>query len=148
MEFLLKTIPFSVDHLNSDAERSKRDVCRGSPSDSISIPIERIIEIFSDGHPSVVGTALWTFAQLGIADLMGEQNRPLTAKELSQLNDNHWHAESLYRLLRVVADTDFIQTIESTIEQDKDDRRPEERVRFQLSEHVHSRGKMGMRSNS
>ena len=65
---------------------------------------------------------------------MGEQGRPLAARELSQLKDNHWHAEYLHTLLRAVADADFIQTIQATAGQDSDDRLPEERVRFQLTE--------------
>ncbi|CAF5211844.1 unnamed protein product, partial [Rotaria magnacalcarata] len=54
---------------------------------------------------------VWTFCELGIADIMADYQAPITAKQLSQLNGNTWNAEFLYRLLRVIADVDIVKEI-------------------------------------
>ena len=77
---------------------------------------------------------VWAFAELGIADLMGEYKKPISAKELCQLNGNNWNAEYLYRLLRVVADVDIVRTINSTDDSVTDDTHPEETIKFQLTD--------------
>jgi hypothetical protein len=72
-------------------------------------------------------TALWTFAELGIADLFPEDGTPTTAEELAQKQG--WDSEYLYRLFRVVADADIVREIKTdeTIQ-------PERTSRFQLTE--------------
>ena len=53
--------------------------------------------------------AVWTFAELGIADMMADVEGPITALELSRRASQHWNAEYLFRLLRLVADTDIVK---------------------------------------
>ena len=64
-------------------------------------------------------TAVWTFAELGIADLLGATDSEHTADELAQKQG--WNTEFLYRLLRLVADADIVREIKSneTIEPEK-----------------------------
>jgi len=59
----------------------------------------------------LIETAIWTFAELGIADLLAAADTPQTADELAQKQG--WNSEYLYRLLRVVADSDIVRVIES-----------------------------------
>lgn len=56
--------------------------------------------------------AIWTFAELGIADLLAAAGTPQTANELAQKQG--WNSELLYRLLRLVADADIVREIQST----------------------------------
>ena len=77
--------------------------------------------------------AVWTFTELGIADLMANHQAPITASELSRLNGNHWNAEFLYRLLRVTADADLVK-ISSTADQQEGEGHPEDAIRFQLTD--------------
>ncbi|CAF2737313.1 unnamed protein product [Rotaria sp. Silwood2] len=64
-------------------------------------------------------TAVWTFAELGIADHLAAADAPQTAEELAQKQG--WNIEYLYRLLRTVADADIVREIISneTIEPEK-----------------------------
>ena len=77
---------------------------------------------------------VWAFAELGLADLMFDYGKPITAKQLSQLNGNDCNAENLYRLLRVAADANLIEPISSTNETDKDEGHPEEVLQYQLTD--------------
>ncbi|CAF1332649.1 unnamed protein product [Adineta ricciae] len=77
----------------------------------------------------VVEYAIWTFCELGIADLMNNHKMPITALELSQLHDNNWNAEYLYRLLRVIADSGIIT---QTNTDEKHLSQPEQTIRFEL----------------
>ena len=72
--------------------------------------------------------AVWTFAELGIADLMAECQRPITALELSQRAGQQWNAEYLYRLLRVVADADLVRECHTA------DTNPIETITYQLTD--------------
>jgi hypothetical protein len=72
-------------------------------------------------------TAIWTFAELGIADLLAASNQPLTADELAK--QQGWNSEYLYRLLRFVADVDIVRELES-IETNE----PEKTNHFELTE--------------
>jgi hypothetical protein len=56
-----------------------------------------------------IDRAVWTFAELGIADLMADCQGPITALQLSQRGGEQWNAEYLYRLLRVVSDADIVK---------------------------------------
>jgi hypothetical protein len=56
-------------------------------------------------------TAVWTFAELGVADLLAAADTPQTADELAQKQG--WNSEFLYRLLRLVADADIVREIKS-----------------------------------
>ena len=78
--------------------------------------------------------AIWTFCELGIADLMAGYQAPVTALELSQLNGNNWNAEFLYRLLRIIADADIITQFNANNENLNEDSHPENIIRFQLTE--------------
>ncbi|CAF4788670.1 unnamed protein product [Rotaria sp. Silwood1] len=78
--------------------------------------------------------AVWTFCELGIADLMADHQAPITASELSQLNENSWNAEFLYRLLRVIADADIIKEINNDGHNSNKYSHPEEMIRFQLTD--------------
>ncbi|CAF3816992.1 unnamed protein product, partial [Adineta steineri] len=71
---------------------------------------------------------VWTFAELGIADLFAAVDKPQTAEELAKKQG--WNSEYLYRLLRTVTDADIVREIKSdqTIE-------PEKKNRFELTEH-------------
>ncbi|CAF0879856.1 unnamed protein product [Adineta steineri] len=71
---------------------------------------------------------VWTFAELGIADLFAAVDKPQTAEELAKKQG--WNSEYLYRLLRTVTDADIVREIKSdqTIE-------PEKTNRFELTEH-------------
>jgi hypothetical protein len=78
--------------------------------------------------------AIWSFCELGIADLMADYQHPITALELSQLNGNSWNAEFLYRLLRVIADADIVKESNADGENSNKYDHPEETIRFQLTE--------------
>ncbi|CAF4251364.1 unnamed protein product [Rotaria sp. Silwood2] len=78
--------------------------------------------------------ALWTFAELGIADLMAQHKMPLTATELSQLNGNDWNSEFLYRLLRAAADADIVREINVNDTNYETVGNPEHENRFQLTD--------------
>ncbi|CAF2100288.1 unnamed protein product [Rotaria magnacalcarata] len=54
-------------------------------------------------------TAIWTFAELGVADLLEAANTPQTADELAQKQG--WNSDYLYRLLRAVADANIVREI-------------------------------------
>ena len=84
-------------------------------------------------HRAFAGV-VWAFAELGLADLMFDYGKPITAKQLSQLNGNDWNAENLYRLLRVAADIDLIEIIKSNdvVSSEKD--LPEETIQYQLTD--------------
>jgi hypothetical protein len=71
-------------------------------------------------------TALWTFAELGVADLFPEDDTPQTADELAQKQG--WNSEYLYRLLRAVADIDIVREIKTN-----ESVQPEKENRFQLT---------------
>jgi hypothetical protein len=75
----------------------------------------------------VLETTIWTFAELGIADLLAAAGTPQTADEIAQKQG--WNTEILYRVLRSVADADIVREIKSnqTIE-------PEKSNRFELTE--------------
>ncbi|CAF2120157.1 unnamed protein product [Rotaria magnacalcarata] len=80
---------------------------------------------------------VWTFCELGIADIMADYQAPITAKQLSQLNGNTWNAEFLYRLLRVIADVDIVKEIINNGNDNEDSNRkscPEETVQYQLTD--------------
>ena len=81
-----------------------------------------------------VERALWTFAELGIADLMANHEQPLTAIELSEINGNTWNAEFLYRLLRVVADINIVQQLTLNNEDSTESANPENELRFKLTD--------------
>ena len=72
-------------------------------------------------------TSVWTFTELGIADLLIAADTPQTADEIAQKQG--WNAEFLYRVLRVVSDADIVREIKSnqTIQ-------PEKTNRFELTE--------------
>ena len=84
-------------------------------------------------HRSLERT-LWTFCELGIADLMVDYGRPITALELSQLNGNNWNANFLYRLLRFVADADIVKAVNTSDETANQSDHLEETIRFQLTD--------------
>ena len=75
----------------------------------------------------VLETTIWTFTELGIADLLAAADTPQTADEIAQKQG--WNAEFLYRVLRTVSDADIVREIKSnqTIE-------PEKTNRFELTE--------------
>jgi hypothetical protein len=75
-------------------------------------------------------TVVWTFAELGIADLLQAADKPQTADELAQKQG--WNSEFLYRLLRAVADADIVRELKAdeTLE-------PEKTNRFELTEDGH-----------
>ncbi|CAF2789396.1 unnamed protein product [Rotaria sp. Silwood2] len=77
---------------------------------------------------------VWTFNELGIADLMAQHKMPLTATELSQLNGNDWNSEFLYRLLRAVADADIVREINVNDTNYETVGNPEHENRFQLTD--------------
>jgi hypothetical protein len=72
-------------------------------------------------------TAVWTFAELGIADLLAAVDQPQTADELARKQG--WNSEFLYRLLRAV-------TIPNIVREIKSDQitEPENNHRFELTE--------------
>ncbi|CAF3728763.1 unnamed protein product [Rotaria socialis] len=78
--------------------------------------------------------AVWTFAELGIADLMAAHKVSLTATELSQLNGNDWNAEFVYRLLRAVADADIVKELSVSDLNSQSDICPERVNHFQLTD--------------
>jgi hypothetical protein len=67
-------------------------------------------------------TSVWTFADLGVADLLAAADSPQTANELAQKQG--WNTEFLYRLLRCVADAEIVREIklDQTIESEKTNR--------------------------
>ncbi|CAF4326405.1 unnamed protein product, partial [Adineta steineri] len=71
---------------------------------------------------------VWTFVELGIADIFAAVDKPQTAEELAKKQG--WNSEYLYRLLRTVTDADIVREIKSdqTVE-------PEKTNRFELTEH-------------
>lgn len=75
----------------------------------------------------VLQTAVWTFAELGIADYLADSDGPQTADEIAQKQG--WDSDYLYRLLRTVADLDIVYEIKSN-----QTREPEKTNRFQLTE--------------
>ncbi|CAF0735812.1 unnamed protein product [Rotaria sordida] len=64
-------------------------------------------------------TAVWIFAESGIADHLAAIDAPQTAKEMAQKQG--WDSEFLYRILRTVANADNVREIKSneTIEPEK-----------------------------
>ena len=74
--------------------------------------------------------AIWTFADLGIADLLAAAGTPQTAYELAQKQG--WNGELLYRLLRLVADADIVREIKST-----ENNQLERTNQFELTEDGH-----------
>ena len=77
--------------------------------------------------------AVWTFAELGIADLMADCSEPITARELSQRGGQHWNAENLYRLLRVVADLDIVKECNANQTNPEKDTDPAGSISYQLT---------------
>ncbi|UJR13000.1 hypothetical protein I4U23_000026 [Adineta vaga] len=78
--------------------------------------------------------AIWAFCELNIADLMAQYQKPVTALELSQFGENNWNAKFLYRLLRVIADADIINEIDTGSNVPSMNSCQEETVRFQLTD--------------
>ncbi|CAF3439005.1 unnamed protein product [Rotaria socialis] len=76
---------------------------------------------------SVLETAIWTFAELAIADHLAAANEPQTADEIAKKQG--WNSEYLYRVLRAVVDADIVSEIESSQTME-----PEKTNRFQLTE--------------
>ncbi len=72
-------------------------------------------------------TAVWTFAELGVADLFPQSDTPQTADELAQKQG--WNSEYLYRLLRAVADFDIVREIKAN-----ESVQPEKTNQFQLTD--------------
>ncbi len=72
-------------------------------------------------------TAVWTFAELGVADLFSDDDTPQTADELAQKQG--WNSEYLYRLLRAVADVDIVREIKAN-----QSVQPEKTNQFQLTD--------------
>lgn len=81
-----------------------------------------------------VERAVWTFCELGVADLMVHEQRPITAQELSRSNGNNWNSELLYRLLRVIADAGIVTEVKTNNDNHNTSDRPEETIRFQLTD--------------
>ncbi len=75
-------------------------------------------------------TAVWTFAELGVADLFSDDDTPQTADELAQKQG--WNSEYLYRLLRAVADVDIVREIKTN-----ESVQPEKTNQFQLTDDGH-----------
>ncbi len=75
-------------------------------------------------------TAVWTFAELGVADLFPLNDTPQTADELAQKQG--WNSEYLYRLLRAVADIDIVREIKTN-----ESVQPEKTNQFQLTDDGH-----------
>ncbi len=75
-------------------------------------------------------TAVWTFAELGVANLFPEDDTPQTADELAQKQG--WNSEYLYRLLRAVADVDIVREIKTN-----ESVQPEKTNQFQLTDDGH-----------
>lgn len=78
--------------------------------------------------------AVWTFCELGIADLMVEYQAPITASQLSKLNGNDWNAEFLYRLLRAIADVGIIKQLNKDNEDFNKCVCPEATIQYELTE--------------
>jgi hypothetical protein len=74
-------------------------------------------------------TAVWTFAELGVADLLAAASGPQTADELAR--SQGWNSECLYRILRAVADADIVREIQSD---ERESIEPEKTNRFELTE--------------
>lgn len=74
-------------------------------------------------------TAVWTFAECGIADVLAAASGPQTADELAR--SQGWNSECLYRVLRAVADADIVREIKPD---NTDSIKPEEDHRFELTE--------------
>jgi hypothetical protein len=81
-----------------------------------------------------VERALWTFAKLSIADQMVAHKLPLTAVELSQLNNNNWNINLVYRVLRMMADLNVVKTLPANDGDDDININLEHKKRFQLSD--------------
>mgnify|MGYP000448144376 CR=1 FL=1 len=81
-----------------------------------------------------VERALWAFTELGIPDQMVDHRVPLTAAELSQLNNNNWNATLVYRLLRMMADLDIVKALDSSDETTDVHVDDVQERRFQLTE--------------
>ncbi len=75
----------------------------------------------------ILETAVWTFAELGVADVFPEDDTPQTADELAQKQG--WNSEYLYRLLRAVADVDIVREIKTN-----ESVQPEKTNQFQLTD--------------
>ncbi|CAF4307812.1 unnamed protein product, partial [Adineta steineri] len=73
-------------------------------------------------------TIVWTFAELGIADLFAAVDKPQTAEELARKQGRN--SEYLYRLLRTVTDADIVREIKSDQKIE-----PEKTNRFELTAH-------------
>ena len=72
-------------------------------------------------------TAVWTFAELGVADLFPQDDTPQTADQLAQKQG--WNSEYLYRLLRAVADVDIVRECK-----ENETCQPEKSNHFQLTD--------------
>ncbi|CAM4792793.1 unnamed protein product [Rotaria magnacalcarata] len=108
----------------------------GQEKDLILSPlvIDGLPKYMSFGFHRCMERAVWTFAELGIADLMAAHKVSLTATELSQLNGNDWNAEFLYRLLRAVADADIVKELSVSDLNSQCDICPERVNHFQLTD--------------
>lgn len=70
-----------------------------------------------------------------MADLIVHQQCPVTALQISPSNGNHWNAEFLYRLLRVIADARIVTVLETNDDDHNQIDHPEETIRrFRLTE--------------
>lgn len=74
-------------------------------------------------------TAVWTFAELGIADLFAAASEPQTADELAQ--SQGWNSEFLYRVLCAVVDAGILSEIQNN---DVQSIEPAKTHRFKLTE--------------
>ena len=74
-------------------------------------------------------TAVWTFAELGVADLLAAASEPQTADELAR--SQGWNSEFLYRVLRAVADANILSEIQYN---DVESIEPAKVNRFKLTE--------------
>lgn len=100
-----------------------------SPSEGSCFP--KFYSLFS--HRSLE-QAVWIFCELGMADLMANHKVPITAMELSRLNENNWNAEFLYRLLRAVTNADVIEPLQLNDENSDECNCPEQSIRFRLTD--------------
>ena len=92
------------------------------------LELKGLAKFISLSSHRTIERAVWTFAELGIADLMADCQEPITALELSQRGGHQWNAEYLFRLLRVVADADLVKECYT------DDMNPIELTTYQLTD--------------
>lgn len=83
----------------------------------------------------VIETAVWAFAELGIADLLAASDQPQTADQLA--NKQGWNSECLYRLLRTVTEANIVREIKSDQNDTQNIIEPEKTTPFQLTDDGH-----------